>query len=719
MIEEVVSVELPVHERLVVRKNRLMNEENGIGMPRISIVTGTHGDELDGQYICYEVIRRIEREKNKLKGIVDIYPDINPLGLDTGSRGIPMFDLDMNRVFPGDNNGAMAEYVAAGIIEDIIGSDLCIDIHSSNIFVNEMPQVRINDDTQEKLLPYAKMMNAQFVWIYSSITVLDATLAYSLNHLGVPTLVTEMGVGNRITPKYCRDIVDGIFNLMSHMGIWDDEPKEVNEPIISTEGEVTFLTAKESGIFVSAVDSMGRTGNAAKSFKSPMKELNEQTVLIENAKTNKNDSYHQHTKYDDQVDRYYSTYDIGTLLHNNESYLEGTIDSKYDVDYYSFSYPQKSFYSKMGISSEITISLESKNSQAYNLVLYDLYGNQIGIATDDGHGNKQLTVPNWDCVTSDYVIRVENSNMTSDSGEGSYRIKITETKNRDTSSSNVQHSQEIANADNSEEKNAIKQKYEKTYQSEIDKLHQMQFEALPEDEKYSGTDSVEELLNKMKKGEQLSVSEMAYVKIFANLSDYERAEKSNYIKNDFYAEIERIANEKGIELPDTSWKIEIDVSGTITINGDITEENKEQIKNMISENFADDMWEKYIQTADISNTQYRLVNAYYEVEQFIQKATNGQYSFDDINVDDNGKITGLPEKMCKIMNSQEANAKYEEIRDNIYMLTDYKNQYGLEDILAFKAGYNISDSEVSTVGTSGNNSVMDNAGYYKNMKTII
>ena len=214
-----------------------------------------------------------------------------------------------------------------------------------------------------------------------------------------------------------------------------------------------------------------------------MKELNEQTVLIENAKTNKNDSYHQHTKYDDQVDRYYSTYDIGTLLHNNESYLEGTIDSKYDVDYYSFSYPQKSFYSKMGISSEITISLESKNSQAYNLVLYDLYGNQIGIATDDGHGNKQLTVPNWDCVTSDYVIRVENSNMTSDSGEGSYRIKITETKNRDTSSSNVQHSQEIANADNSEEKNAIKQKYEKTYQSEIDKLHQMQFEALPEDEK--------------------------------------------------------------------------------------------------------------------------------------------------------------------------------------------------------------------------------------------
>ena len=42
----------------------------------------------------------------------------------------------------------------------------------------------------------------------------------------------------------------------------------------------------------------------------------------------------------------------------------------------------------------------------------------------------------------------------------------------------------------------------------------------------------------------------------------------------------------------------------------------------------------------------------------------------------------------------------------------------LEDVYK-RQGYNISDSEVSTVGTSGNNSVMGNAGYYKNMKTII
>ena len=34
-----------------------------------------------------------------MKGIVEIYPALNPLGVDSISRGIPMFDLDMNRDF--------------------------------------------------------------------------------------------------------------------------------------------------------------------------------------------------------------------------------------------------------------------------------------------------------------------------------------------------------------------------------------------------------------------------------------------------------------------------------------------------------------------------------------------------------------------------------------------------------------------------------------------
>ena len=111
MIEEIVSLQMPVEERLVIKKNRLLPSVTDKSTKRISIVTGTHGDELNGQYVCYKLIEKIKAEPQNLAGIVDVYPSINPLGIDTGTRGIPMNDLDMNRVFPGDNNGAMAEYV--------------------------------------------------------------------------------------------------------------------------------------------------------------------------------------------------------------------------------------------------------------------------------------------------------------------------------------------------------------------------------------------------------------------------------------------------------------------------------------------------------------------------------------------------------------------------------------------------------------------------------
>ena len=266
MIQEVVSVDLPVHERLVIKKNRLEPENMTGKEKRISIVTGTHGDELDGQYICYEIIKKIQMYPEKLKGIVDIYPDVNPLGIDMGSRGIPMFDLDMNRVFPGDNNGAVAEYTAAGLIDDIIGSDFCLDIHSSNIFLKEMPQLRMTEENKDKLLPYAKKLNADFIWIYSSKTVLDATLAYSLNNMGVPTLVAEMGVGHRINNEYCQQLIEGIFNLMTELEVWDDAPVNVRNSIVSTEGQVSFISAAGSGIFVSSINGNDRNGDTYRRY---------------------------------------------------------------------------------------------------------------------------------------------------------------------------------------------------------------------------------------------------------------------------------------------------------------------------------------------------------------------------------------------------------------------------------------------------------------------
>lgn len=254
MIETVTSIALPVDEALRIRKNRIAPEQMTGAEKRISIVTGIHGDELEGQYVCFELARRIRQQAEKLKGIVDIYPALNPLGIDSITRGIPAFDLDMNRLFPGCQDGNMTEYLAAQIVQDLSGSTVALDIHASNIYLTEIPQIRVNELHERELVPLAAQTNVDFIWVHGANTVLESTLAYSLNSTGTPTLVVEMGVGMRITRSYGDQLVDGIFHLMKKLGIWDGEEIPVREPIISKDpDDVAYLNAATGGIFVPVV----------------------------------------------------------------------------------------------------------------------------------------------------------------------------------------------------------------------------------------------------------------------------------------------------------------------------------------------------------------------------------------------------------------------------------------------------------------------------------
>lgn len=247
MIRTVTQAALAVNERLCIKKNRI---KNGTGKNRVCVVTGIHGDELEGQYLAYLIGSRLDSELNNLDGIVDIYPALNPLGIDSITRGIPKFDLDMNRVFPGSQEGTMIETLCAGVIEDIKGADICIDVHSSNIYLKELPQIRISVPTAETLIPYAKMMNVDLIWVHDAATVLESTLAHTLNTRGTKTLVVEMGVGMRITEEYCLQLYDGFFNLLKELGMWKGDSKPVREPTLSLKKQVGFVNSDAAGIFV-------------------------------------------------------------------------------------------------------------------------------------------------------------------------------------------------------------------------------------------------------------------------------------------------------------------------------------------------------------------------------------------------------------------------------------------------------------------------------------
>ncbi len=248
------TIEMPFRERMETRRTRFVGGDG----PRAAVVAGIHGDELEGLYVCHLLASWLEEllrtNPSALRGSVELYPAVNTLGLDTLTRGLPVFDTDLNRAFPGSTAGPLPDRLAAALMETLAGAALVVDIHASNIYLREIPQVRINQDFDDKLVPLARHLNLDLIWLHGAATVLETTVAHSLNSCGTPCLVVEMGVGMRITPDYCTQLVTGILTAWKELGILAPEvvvPLTTHAPLIADDSNVHFLNAQTSGMFVS------------------------------------------------------------------------------------------------------------------------------------------------------------------------------------------------------------------------------------------------------------------------------------------------------------------------------------------------------------------------------------------------------------------------------------------------------------------------------------
>lgn len=255
VIEEVFTIELPVGENFRIQRCRYTSPNaKAKNEKKISIVSGIHGDELEGQYVCFLLGEWLRNNPDKIKGTIDIYPAINSLGLDSITRSIPFYDVDLNRTFPGSKNDFLPAQIAYGVVDVMRGSDFAIDIHSSNVFLREIPQVRIAKAQEASLVPLANLLNIDFVWVHDAVTVLESTFAHAMNTIGTKTLVVEMGVGMRLGHAYGHQLLKGLLNLMAHEGILDIEPLDVRFPIQSHVGEVAYLNATCPGLFVPSIE---------------------------------------------------------------------------------------------------------------------------------------------------------------------------------------------------------------------------------------------------------------------------------------------------------------------------------------------------------------------------------------------------------------------------------------------------------------------------------
>ena len=368
--------------------------------------------------------------------------------------------------------------------------------------------------------------------------------------------------------------------------------------------------------------------------------------------------------------------DLNFLIKDETSSLKGSLSDKKDVDFYNFTIPFPNFQRNY-FGVEVYIDMPAGCD--YDLTLYDEYGNQVGKAEWDGEGRKKLSVPNWDMDTKKYCLKVENGNGEEVSPNDFYRISFHVTDNKEHEKTDAvreaygnlysAYSRKDENwRDYLDRYNEVLRETEQNYIRELEQLQQKQFDSLPEEKKYKGGRTVEELLQDMAEGKELSEAEREYVKIFANLKDAEKAQQKAELKNDLTEDFVKDLEDRGVSREDIEgMRVRIRSNGDVAVDGIEDENIREQVQKLVREKYSDKMYRYYIGTADsvgnLPENAYQYAADVQEVKRYLKGVIGQDVSLQNLYMLPDGKIGGLPKKADNLINNTKDNVKVDQMRD--------------------------------------------------------
>ena len=222
-------IDIPVH---VFRA-----KEDG---PVLLVMGGMHGDEVNG----IEIIRRMTKRKQLQpeRGTVIAIPILNVYGFLNFSRDVPD-GKDVNRSFPGNQNGSLASRVAFAFMKEVLPNvDFGIDFHTGGSSRSNFPHVRSLLDTEQNL-KLAKAFGAPFVL---NAAYRPGSFRKEAAKRGKSILVYEAGESLRFDEEGIKEGMNGTLRVMQHLGMIANAPA-ATEPVILMRN--TWVRAKRAGLF--------------------------------------------------------------------------------------------------------------------------------------------------------------------------------------------------------------------------------------------------------------------------------------------------------------------------------------------------------------------------------------------------------------------------------------------------------------------------------------
>ena len=212
------GVEMPTGQHWYVS---VMVAKGGKPGKRGILTSGVHGDEISSEHTVQTVMNQLDPAQ--MSGTVMAVTDVSSPALESMQRRWPNqgrgIDLiDMNREWPGNENGATAPSRHAGLLFNRLlrpNADFAIDFHTGttgfevtafNIGGMDVPAVK----AMVELYPVGQIFDNH---IYPGV------LHNAFMEVGIPSFTPEIGAGRVLDPEMISLFVEGTMNVLKHHGI--------------------------------------------------------------------------------------------------------------------------------------------------------------------------------------------------------------------------------------------------------------------------------------------------------------------------------------------------------------------------------------------------------------------------------------------------------------------------------------------------------------------
>ena len=232
---------------------------NGEG-PRVLLMAGNHGDEYEGQVAHASLLRSLRPED--VRGRLIFLTSANFPAADAGMRTSPIDEGNLNRSFPGDNDGGITAQIAWYIEHVLLPQcDYVFDLHSGGSSLMYIPsglsRRHADSERMARHLELLAAFGAPVSYVTDAPQGEDRTLTAAASRQGVIHLGSELGGGGTVTPAALRTAREGTLRALKLVGALTDSVAVTPAPasrLMQVRGANYYTYAPEAGFFEPLVE---------------------------------------------------------------------------------------------------------------------------------------------------------------------------------------------------------------------------------------------------------------------------------------------------------------------------------------------------------------------------------------------------------------------------------------------------------------------------------